>query len=287
MPDLFELKYYHIIFIIVTLTVAFLFNIIIGGFYLMFIVLGSVGAFLKLNIYNAIPQSLYFYARGVRKDLNTIKYHWGTHFFFFKVVTRLTVISLPLALLVIAFALPFHPENDPVLIFNFGEIAIICCITFIGSFQVDLYIILFGNSSVFNKFTLFCYKCAVYGTFGVGTGCVLERQFIHNSFERLGFAWQPTIFTNGPNYVAGKPCYLDADQYWQHQLIQKYLPHITQEQYITKEKNILSQIRIDSTKSTQIIKANWQTLCENATNAELRRLNLKDQGYFSGGIGGR
>jgi hypothetical protein len=79
LPELFELKYYHIIFILVTLTCAF----------------------------------------------------------FFKVITRLTVISLPLGLFILALALPFYPNNDPVLLLNLGEIVVILCITFIGSFQTD------------------------------------------------------------------------------------------------------------------------------------------------------
>jgi len=281
LPNLFELKYYHILFMIVTLIVAFLFNVLIGSFYLIFIVLGSVSAFFKLNIYNAIPQRLYFYSKGFRKDSNTIKYHWATNFFFFKVLNRLTIISLPLGLLIIALVLPFHQKNDLVLLFNLSEMAIICCIIFIGSFQTDLYIIFFGNSSVLYKFGYFCYRCAFYGTFGLGGGFIIEKQFIHNSFDSIGFRWEPTFFTNVPNICVGQPWYLDADQYWQHHMIQKYLPEITPEQYMVKHRNIVSQI--NSTKANQILKANWSTLAENATKDELTKIRL-GEAYFYGGV---
>lgn len=146
LPSIFVLKYCHVIFIILTLTIVFFFNVFIGAFYFIFIILGIVSGFFKLNIYKAIPKELYLYLKDCRKDLNTIKYHWGTHFFSFKIFNRLTLISIPLEVFVLIIALPFHPANDPILFLNLYEIGIISCITFIGSFIIDLYIISFGNS---------------------------------------------------------------------------------------------------------------------------------------------
>jgi len=80
LPSIFVLKYCHVIFIILTLTIVFFFNVFIGAFYFIFIILGIVCGFLKLNIYKAIPKELYLYLKDCRKDLNTIKYHWGLIF---------------------------------------------------------------------------------------------------------------------------------------------------------------------------------------------------------------
>lgn len=71
-PDLFELKYYHIIFIILSLTIIFFLNVLIGAFYFIFIVLGFIGGFFKSNIYKAIPEKLCIYFKNFKKDLNTI-----------------------------------------------------------------------------------------------------------------------------------------------------------------------------------------------------------------------
>ena len=46
----FELKSYHIIFIVLTISIMYFFNLIIGAFYLIFIILGLIGAFFKRNI---------------------------------------------------------------------------------------------------------------------------------------------------------------------------------------------------------------------------------------------
>ena len=62
--DFFELKYYYIIFMIATLIILFLLNVVIIGSYFMFIVLGSVSAFLNLNIYSVSFYRLYFYLQG-------------------------------------------------------------------------------------------------------------------------------------------------------------------------------------------------------------------------------
>ena len=51
LPDMFVLRYYHIIFILLTLILALFFNLIIGVFYFTFIVLDFLGAFFKWNIY--------------------------------------------------------------------------------------------------------------------------------------------------------------------------------------------------------------------------------------------
>jgi hypothetical protein len=142
LPSIFVLKYYHVIFIVLTLTSVFFFNVFIGAFYFIFIVSEIVSG----NIYKVILKGFYLYLKDCRKDLNTIKYHWGTHFFSFKIFNRLTLISIPLGLLVLILTLPFHPANDPILFLNLYEIGIISCITFIGSFIIDLYIIFFGNS---------------------------------------------------------------------------------------------------------------------------------------------
>jgi hypothetical protein len=104
---------------------------------------------------------------------------------------------------------------------------------------------------------------------------------MHNSFDSLGYQWQPTFFTNIPNIVTRQPIYLDVDQYWQHRLIQKYLPEITQEQYIMKRNNIVSQI--NSTKANQILTNNWETIAKNATKAELGRIRLGES-FFIGSI---
>lgn len=80
LPSIFVLKYYHVIFIVLTLTIVFFFNVFIGAFYFIFIILGIVSGFFKLNIYKAIPKELYLYLKDCRKDLNTIKYHWGLIF---------------------------------------------------------------------------------------------------------------------------------------------------------------------------------------------------------------
>ena len=278
LPDIFELKYYHIIFIILTLTIIFFFNVLISAFYFTFIVLGYMSAVLKLNIYDAIPKKLYLYLKNHKKDLNTIKYHWSTNFFFLKIFNRLTLVSLPLGVFVLALALPFHIDNDPVLLLNLYEICIISCITFIVSFLTDIYIILFGNSSVLQKFGGFCYKCAVYGTLGLSGGHPTEKQFLHNSFDKLGFKWQPTLFTNIPRVLAGLPIVNDYDQFWGDHLIQKYLPEITQEQYTSKYNNIVTQI--DSVKANRVLIENWDTVSKNATKQELNRVSL-GTGYMS------
>ena len=281
LPDMFEVKYYHIIFMIFSLIFVFFFNVPFGAFYMLFIVLGFLGALFKLNIYNVIPKKLYLYFKDCRKDLNTIQYHWSTNFFFFKIWNRLTLVSLPLGIFVLAFVLPIHQKNDPILLLNFCEIGIIFFITAFVSFLIDIYIILFGNSSVFNKFGFFCYRCAAYGALSVLAGTVLEKQFLHNSFDRLNIQWQPTFFTNVPRILMGKPIVTDYDQYHQYNIIKKYLPHISEEQFTTKREYIVSQI--DSTKANEVIKGNWKTISENATHQELSRIRL-GEGYLSSNV---
>jgi hypothetical protein len=278
LPSSFELKIYHVMFIIISLSIVFFFNLLIGAFYLIFILFGSIGAFLKWNIYNLIPQRLYLYSKNFKKDSKTISYHWSNTFFFFKIFNRLTLISLPLGITVLAFALPFHQKSDTILLLNLYHAGILFCVNAIVSFIIDIYIIFFGNSSVVNKFGYFCYRCAFYGTGIMGLGHLTERQLIHNSFDSLNFRWQPTVFTNIPRMVLGKPMFLDVDQYWHDHVIRKYLPHITYDQYSAKYNNIVSQI--DSTKTNEIIKENWGTLAENCTKQELNRIRL-GQGYIS------
>lgn len=278
LPNMFEIKYYHVIFIILTLIIVFFFNVFVGVVYSIFIILGFVGALFKLNIYNVIPKKLYLYSKNFKKDLNTIKYHWSTNFFFFKILNRLTLISLPLGIFFLALMLSFHSKNDPILLLNLCEISIVFFITFIGFFLLDVYIILFGNSSVFNKFGMFCYRCSVYSVLGLSAGNITEKQFLHNSFDKLGFQWQPTFFTNIPRIMTNQPTVADYDQYWYDHLICKYLPDVTQEQYVHKRNNIVSQI--DSIKANQLLKSNWQTISENASKQELGRVCL-DQGYIS------
>jgi len=188
---------------------------------------------------------------------------------------------VPLSLFLLVFALPFHQENDPVLFLNFYEMGIVSLGTFIGSFLIDSYIIFFGNASVLNKFGMFCYRCALYGTIGGSAGNILERQLLHNSLDSLGLQWQPTGFTNFPRILTGQPVFMDYDQYWQYVLIRKYLPHISPQDYSTKYNNIVSQI--DSTKTNQILINNWETVSANATSQELGRIRL-GQGYFSSAV---
>ena len=282
LPSSFELKNYHVAFVIITLSVAFFFNLFIGAFYFFFITFGFIGAFLNWNIYNIIPQRLYIYSKNFRKDSKTISYHWSNKFFFFKIFNRLNLISLPLGIIVLSFALPFHKENDPILLLNLYHAGILFCIHIVVSFIIDLFIIFFANSSVVNKFGYFCYRCAIYGTGIMGVGCVTEHQLIHNSFDSLNFRWQPTFFTNIPRIVTGRPILLDNDQYWQDHIIRKYLPHITYDQYSTKYNNIISQI--DSTQTNKILKSNWNTIVENCTKQELNRIRL-GQGYISSTVG--
>jgi len=104
---------------------------------------------------------------------------------------------------------------------------------------------------------------------------------MHNNFDKLGFQWQPTFFTNVPRILMGKPILLDYDQYWQHQLIQKYLPDISEEQYVSKRNNIVSQI--NSTKGNQLLLSNWKTIAENVTSQKISRVRL-GQGYFSSDV---
>jgi hypothetical protein len=145
LPNSFELKNYHIIFASITLIGAFFFNIFIGIFYFFFIIFGVIGGFFKLNIYNIIPQRLYIYSKNFRKDSKTISYHWSNKFFFFKIFNRLNLISLPLGILVLAFALPFHKESDPVLLLNLYHAGMLLGIHIILSFLIDLYIIFFAK----------------------------------------------------------------------------------------------------------------------------------------------
>ena len=83
LPGSFELKTYHVILVIISLSVAFFFNILIGAFYLFFIILGFIEGFFKWNIYTIIPQRLYIYSKNFRKNSKTISYHWSNKFFFF------------------------------------------------------------------------------------------------------------------------------------------------------------------------------------------------------------
>jgi hypothetical protein len=281
LPSSFELKIYHIFFVIISLSVAFFFNVLIGAFYLFFILFGFIGAFFKWNIYTIIPSRLYIYFKNFKKDSKTISYHWSNKFFFFKIFNRLTLISLPLGIIVLAFALPFNTEIDTILFLNLYHAGILFCVNTIVSFLIDSYIIFFGNSSVVNKFGYFCYRCAFYGTFVMGVGNVVERQLIHNSFDNLGFRWQPTQFTNVPNILMGKPIFLDNDQYWHNHIIRKYLPDITYDQYSAKYTNIVSQI--DSTKTTKIIKDNWDIISENCTKQEINKIRFKSS-YISDNI---
>ena len=92
---------------------------------------------------------------------------------------------------------------------------------------------------------------------------------------------QPTVFTNIPRIITGKPIVTDYDQYHQYHIIKKYLPHISEDQFATKRKYIVSQI--DSTKANQLIKGNWKTISENATHEELSRIRL-GQGYLSSNV---
>lgn len=277
LPSSFELKSYHIVFLLISFSVAFFFNIFIGAFYLFFIIFGFIGGVFKWNIYNIIPQRLYVYSKNFKKDSKTITYHWSNKFFFFKIFNRISLISLPLGIIILAFALPFYKESDTILLLNLYHAGILFCINTIGSFIIDLYIIFFGNTSVLNKFGQFCYRCAFYGSGVMGVGYVTEHQLIHNSFDGLNFRWQPTVFTNIPRIAMGKPIFLDNDQYWHDHIIRKYLPHITYDQYSVKHNNIVSQI--DSTKTNIIIKENWDGISENCTKQELTRVNL-GQGYI-------
>ena len=116
---------------------------------------------------------------------------------------------------------------------------------------------------------------------GLGCGYFAEKQFLHNSFDIFGLQWSPTFLTNVPRIIIGEPIVLDYDQYWQQHLIQKYLPDIPQEQYISKHNNMVSQI--NSSKANQVLKNNWNTLSENATSQELKRIRL-GQGYLFSNI---
>ena len=63
----------------------------------------------------------------------------------------LTLISLPLGITVLAFALPFHQESDTILLLNLYHAGILFCINTIVSFLIDFYIIFFGNVSVLKE----------------------------------------------------------------------------------------------------------------------------------------
>ena len=101
-----------------------------------------------------------------------------------------------------------------------------------------------------NTFGAFCYRCAIYGTVGGLAGNLVEKQFLHNSFDHLGFQWQPIFFTNVPRIIIGQPMVTDYDQYHQYQLIKKYLPNITEDQFTTKHK-LVSEV--NSAKANQIL----------------------------------
>ena len=70
------------------------------------------------------------------------------------ITTRL--ISVPLGIVFLAFALPFYNENGPILTLNLYHALFLFSINFIVSFLIDLYIIFFCNVSVFAKFTQLC-----------------------------------------------------------------------------------------------------------------------------------
>jgi hypothetical protein len=72
---------------------------------------------------------------------------------------------------------------------------------------------------ILNKFGYFCYRCAAYSTDILGVGFIIEKQMIHNSFDRLDFRWQSILFTNVPRIVIGRPVVLDNDQYWHAHII--------------------------------------------------------------------
>ena len=133
--------------------------------------------------------------------------------------------------------------------------AFLFCIRMITSFLIDLCIIFFANTSVLNKFGVFCYRRAAYSVGIVGVCSIVGKQIIHNSFDCLDFRWQPTVFTSILRIAAGKPIVLGNDQYGHDRIIRKYLTHITPEQYSLKYNNIVSQI--DSSKTNKILKDNW------------------------------
>ena len=165
-----KFEIHHVVFILITLTAAFFFNVVIGFFYFLFITIGMIGALFKLNIYNIVPKKLFAYSKSFKKDLNIIRYHWGTKFLFFKILNRLTLISLPLGLLIVTLALPLHPDMDPVIFLNFYELGLMGILIFVISFIIDVYIILFGNASVSYKFSAFCYRCALFSGGGFIAG---------------------------------------------------------------------------------------------------------------------
>ena len=278
LPAMFSLEIHHIIFAIISISIIYYFNILFGLCYLFFIIFGTIGSFIEWNIYNLVPNKTYQYYKNFKKDTQTISYHWSNDFLIFKIFNRITLLSLPLGITFLVFALPFYQENDTLLVLNLYHAGILCIINAIISFSIDTYIIFFSNTSVLNKFGYFCYRCALYGSGIIGCGNLMEHQLIHNSFDGINFRWQPTSFTNIPRIALNKPIYLDNDQYWHDHIIRKYLPHITYDQYTSKYNNIVSQI--DSTKTNNIIKANWSSLAENCTKQELCRIRL-GQGYLS------
>ena len=268
LPTFFELKIYHIIFIIISVSVAFVFNILIGAFYLMFILLGVLGAFFKMNIYNVVPKRLYVYFKNFRKDFKTISYYWSNDFFFFKF---LNLIALPLGIVVLVFSFPLYSDNGLILNTNLKHAGIIFCTHLLVSFLIDCYIIFFANSSVVNKFGHLCYRRAAFGAFSLAAGNVVEKQILHNNFYKFG-EWLPTIFTNVLRVLTGLPIASDFNQ---------YLPDITFEQYTVKRNLIFKHI--NSTKANEIILENKETLLKNATKQELYRIRL-GQGFFSDSI---
>ena len=189
LPVSFELKIHHIVFLVLSLGIAFFFNVFIGVFYALFIFFGFLGGLVKYNIYRLIPQKAYIYVKGLRKDQNTMRYHWGTKYLFFKIFNRLSLIAILVSLTVLILVLPIEAISESVLFSNFYELGILSCIVFFGSFLLDLYIILFGNASIFNKFGMFCYRCAAFSAVRFLFGNGLEKQLLANSFDRLGYKW--------------------------------------------------------------------------------------------------
>ena len=138
---------------------------------------------------------------------------------------------------------------------------------------------MFSNTSVVNKHVLMCSKCAILGTTIVCFSSVAEKQLMANSFDRLGFQWQPTFFTNVPRIIVRAPIVLYNDQYWHHFVIQKYLPGIPVEEYTVQHNSVAT--RVDSSKTTQILSDNWESISKKCTKQELHRIRLGDSGIMS------
>ena len=141
----FKLTTTTVVYLIFLATIGFVYNIVAGKFYLIYILLSICAGFIGNKLSNKIPSFLIKLYKKIKKDRITLQYHWYVDFKLIRNYIHISLISLSLCIIITVLVSPVYIMEQEISTMNTYLWYIMFYLHCFVGFSVDSYIIFFEN----------------------------------------------------------------------------------------------------------------------------------------------